>query len=235
MTEWYSKWSIYFIGAVKVWDPRQKNDPVATMEPGEGETKRDCWTVAFGMPFIETAKNLVHRSFLTIQDMVVFHFSKKQIFIAKSFTYKMERIIWISFYFLRTCLQQTWQMCSCWIWQWWHQAVWSEEHVSSMGNKYQEWSEFFLLCLAITFHILYCIPSLPVHVLVFKTFVWSAIYFYTSIYLLTEILRLSCFLTHLNCWNNQFLDLLFISAYTCTAYFFYSILFFSQTNWSISS
>lgn len=63
------------------------------MEPGEGETKRDCWTVAFGMPFIETAKNLFHRSFLTIQDMVVFHFSKKQIFIAKSFTYKMERII----------------------------------------------------------------------------------------------------------------------------------------------
>lgn len=35
-------------GAVKVWDPRQKNDPVATMEPGEGETKRDCWAVAFG-------------------------------------------------------------------------------------------------------------------------------------------------------------------------------------------
>lgn len=37
-----------FQGAVKVWDPRQNNDPVATMEPGEGETKRDCWTVAFG-------------------------------------------------------------------------------------------------------------------------------------------------------------------------------------------
>ncbi|KAJ8308531.1 hypothetical protein KUTeg_013405 [Tegillarca granosa] len=35
-------------GAVKVWDPRQKNDPVATMEPGEGEDKRDCWAVAFG-------------------------------------------------------------------------------------------------------------------------------------------------------------------------------------------
>ena len=33
---------------MKVWDPRQKDDPVATMEPGEGETKRDCWTVAFG-------------------------------------------------------------------------------------------------------------------------------------------------------------------------------------------
>lgn len=35
-------------GSVRVWDPRQKNDPVATMEPGEGESKRDCWTVAFG-------------------------------------------------------------------------------------------------------------------------------------------------------------------------------------------
>ncbi|XP_013404845.1 WD repeat-containing protein 92 isoform X2 [Lingula anatina] len=35
-------------GSVKVWDPRQKNDPVAAMEPGEGEDKRDCWTVAFG-------------------------------------------------------------------------------------------------------------------------------------------------------------------------------------------
>lgn len=35
-------------GLVKVWDPRQKGEPVATMEPGEGETKRDCWTVAFG-------------------------------------------------------------------------------------------------------------------------------------------------------------------------------------------
>lgn len=35
-------------GTVKVWDPRQKNDPVATMEPGEGEAKRDCWSVAFG-------------------------------------------------------------------------------------------------------------------------------------------------------------------------------------------
>ena len=39
-------------GLVKVWDPRQKNDPVATMAPGEGETKRDCWTVAFGILFI---------------------------------------------------------------------------------------------------------------------------------------------------------------------------------------
>ena len=35
-------------GSVKVWDPRQKNEPVATMEPGEGEAKRDCWAVTFG-------------------------------------------------------------------------------------------------------------------------------------------------------------------------------------------
>ena len=38
-------------GCVKVWDPRQKDDPVAQMQPGEGETKRDCWTVAFGSLF----------------------------------------------------------------------------------------------------------------------------------------------------------------------------------------
>lgn len=35
-------------GTVKVWDPRQKEDPVANMEPAQGENKRDCWTVAFG-------------------------------------------------------------------------------------------------------------------------------------------------------------------------------------------
>uniref|UniRef100_A0A0B6Z638 Dynein axonemal assembly factor 10 n=1 Tax=Arion vulgaris TaxID=1028688 RepID=A0A0B6Z638_9EUPU len=35
-------------GVVKVWDPRQKDDPVATMQPEEGQTKRDCWAVAFG-------------------------------------------------------------------------------------------------------------------------------------------------------------------------------------------
>uniref|UniRef100_A0A3P8RCX9 Dynein axonemal assembly factor 10 n=1 Tax=Astatotilapia calliptera TaxID=8154 RepID=A0A3P8RCX9_ASTCA len=38
-------------GTVKVWDPRQKDSPVANMEPMEGETKRDCWTVAFGHAF----------------------------------------------------------------------------------------------------------------------------------------------------------------------------------------
>ena len=35
-------------GSVKVWDTRQKDAAVATMEPAEGETRRDCWTVAFG-------------------------------------------------------------------------------------------------------------------------------------------------------------------------------------------
>lgn len=39
---------------MKVWDPRQKDDPVACMTPAEGEMKRDCWTVAFGMWLIDT-------------------------------------------------------------------------------------------------------------------------------------------------------------------------------------
>lgn len=38
------------LGTVKVWDPRQKETPVANMEPAQGESKRDCWTVAFGNP-----------------------------------------------------------------------------------------------------------------------------------------------------------------------------------------
>ena len=33
---------------MKVWDSRQKYDPVAMMVPAEGETKRDCWSVSFG-------------------------------------------------------------------------------------------------------------------------------------------------------------------------------------------
>ena len=35
-------------GSVKVWDIRQKGDPVAVMAPAEGDDKRDCWAVAFG-------------------------------------------------------------------------------------------------------------------------------------------------------------------------------------------
>jgi hypothetical protein len=39
----------YNKGSVKVWDPRQKDEPVANMEPGAGQDHRDCWCVAFGM------------------------------------------------------------------------------------------------------------------------------------------------------------------------------------------
>jgi WD40 repeat protein len=41
-------------GKVKVWDPRQKEEPVACMEPAEGDTHRDCWTVTFGNSFNDT-------------------------------------------------------------------------------------------------------------------------------------------------------------------------------------
>ena len=45
-------------GCVKVWDPRQKDEPVAAMEPQEGETKRDCWTVAFGKSLLQAHETL---------------------------------------------------------------------------------------------------------------------------------------------------------------------------------
>lgn len=35
-------------GSVKVWDPRQKDKPVAVMESKNEDTRRDCWSVAFG-------------------------------------------------------------------------------------------------------------------------------------------------------------------------------------------
>ncbi|CAM9188066.1 unnamed protein product [Ectocarpus fasciculatus] len=37
-------------GCVRLWDPRV-SDPVLTLEPSEGQTARDCWTVAFGNSF----------------------------------------------------------------------------------------------------------------------------------------------------------------------------------------
>ena len=37
-----------FSGSVKIWDPRQNNDPVASIQPENGDNKRDCWAVAFG-------------------------------------------------------------------------------------------------------------------------------------------------------------------------------------------
>lgn len=50
---------LFMAGTVKVWDPRQKDDPVANMEPAQGENKRDCWTVAFG----RLLKRLLHLNF----------------------------------------------------------------------------------------------------------------------------------------------------------------------------
>jgi len=35
-------------GAVHIWDPRQKDTPVASMTPDAGAPARDCWAVAFG-------------------------------------------------------------------------------------------------------------------------------------------------------------------------------------------
>ncbi|EGD78769.1 WD repeat-containing protein 92 [Salpingoeca rosetta] len=35
-------------GSVKVWDPRQPDEPVVDISPEEGQPKRDCWAVAFG-------------------------------------------------------------------------------------------------------------------------------------------------------------------------------------------
>jgi WD40 repeat protein len=36
------------LGRVHIWDTRQAGAAVASMEPAEGETKRDCWAVCFG-------------------------------------------------------------------------------------------------------------------------------------------------------------------------------------------
>lgn len=44
------------VGSVKVWDPRQKDEPVSCMEPAEGETRRDCWTVAFGNSYNDSER-----------------------------------------------------------------------------------------------------------------------------------------------------------------------------------
>ena len=41
-------YGLLLLGSVKVWDPRQKDKPVANMTPAEGEQGRDCWCVAFG-------------------------------------------------------------------------------------------------------------------------------------------------------------------------------------------
>ena len=43
-------------GAVRVWDVRQRDAPVACFEPGEGVKARDCWSVAFGRDGILSRK-----------------------------------------------------------------------------------------------------------------------------------------------------------------------------------
>jgi WD40 repeat protein len=53
MTRGCGLWSI---GSVKVWDPRQREEPVACMEAAEGETRRDCWTVAFGNSYDDSER-----------------------------------------------------------------------------------------------------------------------------------------------------------------------------------
>lgn len=37
-------------GCVKIWDVRQKERPVAVLEPEMGQNRHDCWAVAFGNP-----------------------------------------------------------------------------------------------------------------------------------------------------------------------------------------
>lgn len=44
-------------GTVRVWDPRQR-EPVASLEPAEGEGGRDCWAVAFGNSFSDEERCL---------------------------------------------------------------------------------------------------------------------------------------------------------------------------------
>ena len=53
---------LYLLGSVKVWDPRQKDKPVANMAPAEGEEGRDCWCVAFGKPLFPLLTVFAHLS-----------------------------------------------------------------------------------------------------------------------------------------------------------------------------
>ncbi|KAA0176848.1 hypothetical protein FNF27_01670 [Cafeteria roenbergensis] len=42
-------------GCVRIWDPRVP-DPVVSLEPADGETARDCWTVAFGNSYSDAER-----------------------------------------------------------------------------------------------------------------------------------------------------------------------------------
>lgn len=45
-------------GCVRLWDPRVA-EPVLALEPGEGQSARDCWTVAFGNSFSDDDRCIV--------------------------------------------------------------------------------------------------------------------------------------------------------------------------------
>jgi WD40 repeat protein len=45
-------------GCVRLWDPRVM-EPVLALEPSEGQTARDCWTVAFGNSFSDEERCIV--------------------------------------------------------------------------------------------------------------------------------------------------------------------------------
>lgn len=47
---------IIFLGSVKIWDPRQKDLPVAVIEAAENETKRDAWAACFGTEIFNVKK-----------------------------------------------------------------------------------------------------------------------------------------------------------------------------------
>ena len=64
---------ITLLGSVKVWDPRQKDVPVANMETTDGETKRDCWCVAFGMylTVLECVSNFIEKYCFHVRNVCI--------------------------------------------------------------------------------------------------------------------------------------------------------------------
>lgn len=61
-----------------MWDPRQKDTPVANMEPIEGENKRDCWTVAFGKIQFFHLRSAFSKTAITMSEQL--RVSAKQIY-----------------------------------------------------------------------------------------------------------------------------------------------------------
>ena len=46
-------------GRVNIWDVRQADAPVATLEPEDPEKARDCWTVGFGNSYNDEERCVV--------------------------------------------------------------------------------------------------------------------------------------------------------------------------------